>query len=175
MKAENNFKTIIKLPIITILLVLFLNIFTTNAAIAANDNSNVEKIETVKYLDNKERNNVEKMLKVRLKLTDNQIAHLKDMKSKNRKEIDTVIKKMQIKHDEIRNIYLLGLPKFQTDIRTAPLKAELVMLNNTARTLKENHRKNFENILTPEQKIEFEKIKKELVDKRQSNNHYTFK
>lgn len=109
---------------------------------------------------------IDNMLETRLNLTNEQKNYIKEVRPKNRREIEPIVKQMQKKHDEIAKIYMLGLPKFQTDLRTAPLKAELVVLKQNAKTIRENHRKNFENILTDEQKIEFEKIKKELILKR---------
>ena len=81
--------------------------------------------------------------------------------------MNKIIKKMQELHDKIRNVYLTGIPKFQADIKTAPLKAELVLLKQQADKLRIEHRKNFENILTPEQKAKFQMLKKEMHSKNQ--------
>lgn len=151
-------KTTIKISIkLAFIFILFCSCFIENCSAHCNK---------PKYPVTKEQDKIDKMLETRLNLTTEQINYLKKVKPKNRKEIENAIKKMELKRDEIRNVYLLGLPRFQTDIRTAPLKAELVILKQNTDKLKENHRKDFENILTPEQKTEFEKIKKELANKK---------
>lgn len=151
-------KTIIKISIKLVFIFIFFCSCSMQSCFAHCDRP--------KYPAPKEQDKIDKMLETRLNLTTEQINYLKKVKPKNRKEIENAIKKMELKRDEIRNVYLLGLPRFQTDIRTAPLKAELVILKQNADKLKENHRKDFENILTLEQKLEFEKIKKELAIKK---------
>ena len=79
--------------------------------------------------------------------------------------MEPIIKEMQSLHDEIKSIYNCKYHKFQADIETAPLKAQLALSKQKADKLRMEHRKNFEKILTPEQKIEFEKFKNEFSTK----------
>ena len=79
------------------------------------------------------------------------------------KLIKEVVNDMEELHIKIRNVYLTGIPKWQADLRTAKLKTDLVALKQKADKLKEQRRKNFESILTEEQKIEFEKIRAEFA------------
>ena len=105
------------------------------------------------------------MFKERLNLTDEQVEILKENRAKHRKEIEKLVKQMQVLHDEIRDIYLLGLPKFQTDLRTAPKKAELVILKQNATNLKKQYSKQILDCLNEEQKLEFYKIREEKKEK----------
>lgn len=114
----------------------------------------------------KQQREFDKMLDNRLKLTQEQKEQLKANRIKHFKEMDKIVSRMQVLHDKIRNVYLTGIPPFQADLKTAPYKAELVLLKQNVDKLKQEHRKSFENILTQEQKLEFEKIKKELALKR---------
>ena len=109
----------------------------------------------------KEQRQFDKLLNEKLNLSEEQQDTLRKNRSKHRREMEKIINKMQDLHDEIRNIYLTGIPKFQADLRTAPMKAQLVTLKQSADKLRAEHRKSFENVLTPEQKIQFEELKKE--------------
>ena len=79
--------------------------------------------------------------------------------------MEKIIKEMKKKHEAIRNVYLSGIPKFQADVKTAPYKAELVILKQNANKLRQKNRKNFESILTTEQKAEFQILKQEFSKK----------
>ena len=118
----------------------------------------------------KEQKQMDNLIDKRLKLTEEQKDHLKKNRSQHRKEMEKVVKKMEIQHEKIRNIYFSGIPKFQADIKTAPMKAELVLLKQNADKLRQEHRKNFESSLTEEQKIEFEKLRKEMAQNRPKNH-----
>ena len=115
----------------------------------------------------KERKEIDNILESRLKLTEEQKNYIDKNRPIHQKEMEKIIDKMQKLHNEIRDVYLSGIPKFQADLKTAPQKAELVILKQNADKMKQEHRKNFENILNEEQKIEFEKIKKEYSPKKE--------
>jgi len=108
----------------------------------------------------------------RLQLTKEQKELLKQNRTKHNKEMKKVVSKMQNAHDKIRNVYLTGIPPFQAKLRTAPYKAELALLMQQAKSIREDARKEFESILTDEQKVEFEKIKKEMKLKREAHKRY---
>lgn len=110
----------------------------------------------------KERRQMDKMLDERLNLTDEQQEQLRKNRAEHRKQMDNIIENMEIQHKKIRDVYYSGIPKFQADLKTAPMKAELVILKQNADKLRQENRKNFEQILTQEQKVEFEKFKKEM-------------
>ena len=114
----------------------------------------------------KEQNQFDKMLDERLNLTDEQKKYIKQNRPKHIKEMEKTIAQMEALRKKIKDVYLLGLPKYQAELRCAPYKAELAILRQNARKQKLENRKNFENILTKEQKEEFEKIRKEHLQKR---------
>ncbi|MBR1616907.1 Spy/CpxP family protein refolding chaperone [bacterium] len=106
------------------------------------------------------------MLNKRLNLTPEQQEYIKQNRPKHREEIIKTYDKMKEVHDKIQEVYSLSdISKFQADVKTAPMKAELAILKQSAHNTKMKNRKQFENILTKEQKIEFEKIKKEYHSK----------
>ncbi|MBQ8634720.1 Spy/CpxP family protein refolding chaperone [bacterium] len=138
-------------------------LFITATPIFAHD---CENIKTPQKPTLKEQKQWESMLDERLKLTDEQRQKLRENKQKHKKEMGKIVDKMQIQHDKIRDIYYSGIPKFQADIKTAPMKAELVILKQNADKLRQENRKNFKTILTEEQNAEFEKIKEEMQTKK---------
>ena len=140
-------------------LIFFSLLITTNAYANIECNCNKHKPSI------KEQEKIDKILIERLKLTNEQIEFMKENHPQHKKEMEKIINRMEKLHTEIRNIYLLCLPKFQSDLRTAPYKTELVILKQNADKLKQENRKKFESVLTQEQKIEFEKIKKEFQEK----------
>lgn len=113
----------------------------------------------------KEQRQMDVFLSEKLNLTQEQQEILKKNRSQYKKNMEKIVKEMQELHDKIKDIYLTGIPKFQADIRTAPLKAQLVTLKQNANKLRQERRQAFENILTEEQKIKFEAIKKESLKK----------
>lgn len=114
----------------------------------------------------KERKEFDKMLDDRLKLTKEQKEYIKQTRPKHIAQMEADVKKMQNLHDKISEVYMLGIPKYQADIRTAPMKAELALVKQNIDKQRKENRKNFESILTKEQKTEFEKIKQEYALKR---------
>ena len=145
-------------------LFLILTLLITNCALA----QDFEPIKPHKPT-HKEQKQFDKMLDERLKLTPEQKNYIKTNRPKHIKEMEKTISKMENLHKKIKNVYLLGIPKYQADLRTAPYKAELALLKQSAHKQKMENRKNFENILTKEQKAEFEKMKKERFQKRQQD------
>lgn len=140
--------------ILTIAIVFFA--ITTNVY-AHNCDTNIPQKPTLK-----EQRQMDNLINERLKLTQEQQEKLKADRINHKKDMDKIIHDMEILHDKIRNIYYSGIPKFQADIKTAPLKTELVLLKQNADKLRLEHRKNFENVLTVEQQIEFNKLKEEM-------------
>ncbi len=109
---------------------------------------------------------MDEYLDSRLHFTQQQKDYIKHNRQKYKKDMEKIVKEMQQCHDRIFEVYMTGLPRYQTDLRTAPDKAMLVILKQNAKRTKENHIKSFEAILTNEQKIEFQKIRKEFAQNR---------
>ena len=108
----------------------------------------------------------DQMLTDRLKLTEDQQKTIEKNRKKFRKEMDKVFSDMQKEQKKIRDVYMTGIPPYQANLRTSASKAKLAVLKQKADTLRDENRKNFEKVLTPEQKAEFEKIKQEMKQKR---------
>lgn len=140
-----------------ILFVLILTLIVTVSDTMAQDYIYAKKtdIKSFKAID--------KVLEERLNLTDEQIKYLKSNRQKKLKEMEKIISKMETTHKKIRNIYMLGIPKYQADIKSSPYKMELVLLKQNADLIRAQNRKNFEAILTPEQKTELKKVRQEML------------
>jgi len=155
-------------------IILFLTatiLFTTNIS-SAHEQHPQRGFQPVQYTKKitHEQKEFDKILHERLNFTEEQKKEIKKNHEEYRKNIEKTIQQMEALQIKIRNVYLCGLPKWQTDLRTAPYKAELVLLKQDAENKRLENRKKFENILTSEQKLEFEKIKKEAHQKR--NNQF---
>ena len=120
--------------------------------------------------DMKEFRKIDKLLNERLNFTPEQKIEIRKNHTKFKHEMDKIIDEMENEHTKIRNIYLSGIPQFQAQLKSAPSKAKLVILKQKADNLRQENRKQFEQILDENQKAEFEKIKLEL-----SKTHKSFK
>lgn len=147
---------------VKILLILAI-IFTTSSHVFAHDCIHEKIPQKTTYKEQKQR---DKYLDDRLQLSEEQKSELRKNRAHFQKEMRKIVENMEDVHIEIRNVYYSGIPKFQADIKTAPMKAELVILKQNADKLRKEHRKTFESILTPEQKTEFQNFQKEIHSKK---------
>ncbi len=98
----------------------------------------------------------------RLNLTEKQKEQIEKNKAKDREKIKPVMEKMKAKHQELHKIYTdESLTKEQKDKKAEAVKKDLNKLRVQADNCRKQNMKNFESVLTKEQKTEFEKIKKE--------------
>lgn len=100
-------------------------------------------------------------LEDKLNLTDKQKAQVKANRIKARKEMKPIITAIGDKKEAILDVMDSDLPKDQQEVKIKALKEEIKALHKQANTLREKNMKEFENLLTAEQKVKFEKIKKE--------------
>ncbi len=102
----------------------------------------------------------------RLKLTEEQKKQAHDIRMDGHKKIKPVMEKIKAKKMEAKAINedanLSAEAKAQ---KLAPIKADIRKLKQEARKIRQENTKEFEAILTPEQKAEFEKIKQEGREK----------
>ena len=147
-----------KAKIISVLSILIV----LSASVQAHECYNKDIPSKPSFIQQKKMDN---LLNERLQLTQEQQEQLRKNRSESRKEMEKIIKEMKKKHEAIRNVYLSGIPKFQADVKTAPYKAELVILKQNANKLRQKNRKNFESILTTEQKAEFQILRQEFSKK----------
>ena len=137
--------------LLSLLTILFI---TTSIASAQHNHKNIPQ-----KLTFKERRQIESYLNEKLSLTEEQQDQLRKNRIIHRKKMNEIVEKMETLHFKIRDVYYSGIPKLQADLKTAPMKAELVLLKQNADKLRQENRKNFQKILTPEQKIKFEELK----------------
>lgn len=108
----------------------------------------------------------DEILAQRLSLTQEQKDAIEKSRKKTRKELEKIYDAMKKEQKKIRDVYMTGIPAYQANIRTSASKAKLAVLKQKADSIREESRKNFEKILTPEQKAEFEKFRQEMSEKR---------
>ena len=97
----------------------------------------------------------------RLKLTDEQKAKAKDIRMQGHEKIKPVFEQIKAKKDEIKTIKSSNLSAAEQEKKIASLKADIKKLKIEAKKIRQENMQEFEAILTPDQKTEFEKIKQE--------------
>lgn len=98
----------------------------------------------------------------RLNLTEEQKQTIEANKIKDREKMAPIMKDIRAKQKSFREIDAnANLTVEQKQKEKQKVKAEIKALKSQADKYREENMKNFENTLTPKQKAEFEKIKKE--------------
>ena len=144
----------------TLLYILTFAIFIANTTFADSvEQSNPD-------IKSKRQPEIDKMLDERLHLTAEQKAFLEKNRIEYREEMKKTVKRMEFIRKKIKYIYITQTNKIEADIKSTPLKIELALLKQQADKIRLQSRKNFENTLDNTQKIEFEKIKEELHNKK---------
>lgn len=148
--------------IITNLFVILMLLCTYATAQQCSDMPTKEKLKNAAKFD--------EYLDTKLHFTSEQKNFIRQNRQQYRRDVGKILKQMQTLHDEIRDVYLLGLPKYQADFRTAGKKAQLVVLKQNAKWVRDERRKAFESILDKEQKAIFDELKKEFANKNKDCN-----
>ena len=97
----------------------------------------------------------------RLNLSDAQKATIEKNRAEDRVKMKPLFEDMKAKKLKIQEVYNSNLSKEEKDKQISELKSQLTELKKKAHVLREENMKKFEEILTPAQKKEFEKMKKE--------------
>lgn len=102
-----------------------------------------------------------------LNLTEDQIKQSEQIKQASKEKMKPLIEKEKAKHKEIRSIRDNDdiLIKVQ-DKKIEAIEAELKVIRQEIRQVKQDERKAFKALLTPEQKTKLEEIKKEKMNYR---------
>lgn len=108
----------------------------------------------------------------KLKLTDEQKKQAHEVRMKGHEKIKPVIEKMKAKHDEIKKVLDSNLSDEQKEKKINALERDLLTLKQQARKIRTDNMKDFEAILTPEQKAEFDKMKKEAREKHKMKKRH---
>ena len=98
----------------------------------------------------------------KLKLTEEQKKQAHDIRMDGHKKIKPVFEKIKTTNEEIKKVHESDLSAEQKDKKICALEKELLTLKQQARRIRIENTKQFEAILTPEQKTEFENMKKEF-------------
>ena len=101
----------------------------------------------------------------RLKLTEDQKKQAREIRMKGHEKIKPVFEKMKAKHEEIKAVKESSLSQEEKEKKITALKKDMRELKKQARDIRNENTKEFEAILTPEQKAEFEKIKQEAKER----------
>ena len=102
----------------------------------------------------------------RLQLTPEQKVLAEKNRKEGRAKMEPVMKDIKAKKEELKAIRESGKSEAETKKLTEPIKKDLKALRGKANELRQENMKNFEAILTPEQKVEFDKMKEEGKAKR---------
>ena len=98
----------------------------------------------------------------RLKLTEEQKVQIEKNKQNDREKMKPILDKMKENKAKIREIHKdMSLSPEDKVLKSAKYEKELIDLNVKANELRKENMKNFESVLTAEQKVEFLKIKEE--------------
>ncbi|MDD3594731.1 MAG: Spy/CpxP family protein refolding chaperone [Candidatus Gastranaerophilales bacterium] len=108
----------------------------------------------------------------RLKLTDEQVALAKKNRIEGHKKIKPIMQEIMQKKDKLFEIRESNLSDAEKKKQTAALKTQIRALEDKADDIREENMKNFESILTAEQKQELAKIKAEGAAKRKQMMKY---
>ncbi len=101
-----------------------------------------------------------------LNLTEAQKQQAKQIRMNGHEKIKPTMEKMKAKHEEIKKIKEdTTLTQEEKAKKIEPLKADLKKLKLEAKTIRQDNMKEFEAILTADQKTKFEQIKKDGREK----------
>lgn len=104
-----------------------------------------------------------------LKLTDEQKKKAHDLRMQGHEKIKPVMEKTKAKYDELKAVMGSDLSIDDKNKKINTLEKELLSLKQEARKIRTENMKAFEAILTPEQKAEFDKIKKDAADRHKKH------
>ena len=105
----------------------------------------------------------------KLKLSEEQKKKAHDLRMQGHEKIKPVMQKMKAKHDELKSVMDSDLTIDAKNKKINTLEKELLALKQEARKIRTENMKAFEAILTPEQKAEFDKIKKDAADRHKKH------
>lgn len=97
----------------------------------------------------------------RLNLTEEQKQKANQLRKKSREKMKPVMVELNQKRNELRNLDKENLTDIEREKKAEKLSSDIAKLNQKARDLRVKNMKDFEKILTPEQKKELAKIKAE--------------
>ena len=109
----------------------------------------------------------------RLNLTEEQKQKAHEIRMNGHEKMKPVFEKMKAKKAEIKEIAESDLSQAEKEKKIAPLKNDLRELKKEARQIRIDNTKEFEAILTPEQKAEFIKIKQQA--RENAKKHHQMK
>lgn len=101
----------------------------------------------------------------RLKLTEEQKTQAHAIRMKGHEKIKPVIDQIKAKRQEADAVKRSRIAVQEQEKRLAAIKTDIKKLKEEARAIRQENTKEFEAILTPEQKTEFAKIKAEGREK----------
>ena len=96
-----------------------------------------------------------------LNLTEQQKAQVKANRIKSRKAMKPIMNSINDKREAILDVMDSDLPKAQQEAKIKTLKSDIKALRQQADKIREQNMKDFESILTKEQKTKLEQFKKE--------------
>lgn len=126
-----------------------------------------ERMEQIK----KEHEKRKAEMDARLKLTDEQKSIIEKNRQESRQKMKPLFEDLKIKKMKLNELNNSTLSKEEKDKQINALKADINDLRAKLHKLREENMKNFEAVLTPQQKIEFKKMGQE----HKKHKHEKFK
>ena len=119
--------------------------------------------------DMNQNRNIDELLTKRLNLTVEQREIIRKNHIAFKNNLDVIFSQMRKEHYFIKSVYDNSDNKIYCDFKTSASKAKLWALKQKAEKLRDENRVNFEAVLTPAQKQEFDKIKSEIKLYKEQN------
>lgn len=165
-----NWKTCCNIPKTTnkkevtmkkIFVLLFAICLTTSLVQAKIPEENMKRPPMCPKMTEQERIQREKAFEQRLGLTEEQIQKAKKQRLEGREKIKPVIEKIKSKEQEIETIKKSNLSEQEQSEKINTLNSDLKALHKQAHDIRIENMKNFENLLTDEQKKTLKEMKQE--------------
>ena len=109
----------------------------------------------------------------RLNLTEEQKQQIEKNKQKDKEKMKPIMQEMHAKRAELMGIKTdITLAPHEKVEKMAPIEKDLIDLKLKANDLRKKNMEAFEKLLTKDQKVEFEKIKEEQMQKMAKRKHH---
>ena len=144
-----------------ILVLLFAVILSSTLAQAKIPEDNMNRPPMPPRMDEQQRLQHEKAFEQRLELTEEQIQKSKELRLEGREKIKPVVEKIKAREREIQMVRQSNLDEKTQETKINSLHSDLRSLHKQAHDIKVENMKQFENILTVEQRKTLKEMKQE--------------
>ena len=144
-----------------ILVLLFAVVLSSSLAQAQIPEDNMKRPPMPPRMNEQQRIQHEKAFEQRLGLTEEQIQKSKELRLEGREKIKPVVEKIQSREREIQMVKQSSLDEKTQEVKLNSLNSDLRTLHKQAHDIRVENMKEFENILTNEQRKTLKEMKQE--------------